>query len=103
MQEVAFAKNLAMTSCNVVFHGFENDGVQKEKRRSSPFIWTENASVQTKNCVSALSMMASKVSGSLIRQVFLLLRNGIHPNVFRVKTSAFHVATSHFYHDSYCT
>ena len=67
-----------ITSCNVVLHGFENE-------RSSPVIWRENASVQTKNCVAAFSMMASKVSGYLIRQVFLLSFNGRHPTVIRVK------------------
>ena len=30
-----------------------------------------------------------------------LLRNGKHLTVVRVKVSALHVATSHFYHDSY--
>ena len=47
--------------------GLDNDGVQKQ--RSPLFIWTENASVQTKNCVAALSMMASIVLGSSVRQV----------------------------------
>ena len=56
MQELAIAQNLAITSCKDVLQGFDNDGVQKQ--RSSLFIWTENASVQTKNCVAALSMMA---------------------------------------------
>ena len=50
-----------------MLQGFDNDGVQKQ--RLSLFIWTENASVQTKNCVAALSMMASIVFGSSVRQV----------------------------------
>ena len=32
-----------------------------------------------------------------------LLRNGRHLTVVHVKMSALHVATSHFYDDSYCT
>ena len=67
MQELAIASNLAITSCKDVLQGFDNDGVQKQ--RSSLFIWTEDASVQTKNCVAALSMMASIVFGSSLRQV----------------------------------
>ena len=38
-------------------------------KRSSSSIWTENASIQTKNCVEAFSMMASIVFGSLVAQV----------------------------------
>ena len=52
-----------------LLHGFENYSVQV--KRSSPFIWRENASIQTKNCVAALSMMAFIVIGSLVRQVLL--------------------------------
>ena len=39
-------------------------------KRLSPSIWTENASIQTKNCVAALSIMASIVFGSLVPQVW---------------------------------
>ena len=67
MQELAIAENLAITSCKDVSQSFDNDGVQKQ--RSSLFIWTENASVQTKNCVAAFLMMASIVFGSSVRQV----------------------------------
>ena len=49
---------------------FENDVFRK---KSSPSICTENASIQTKNYVAALSMMASIVFGSLVRQVWALL------------------------------
>ena len=42
--------------------------VFKQNKRSSPTIWTENASIQTKNGVEALSMMASIVFDSLVRQ-----------------------------------
>ena len=66
MKELALAQNLAITSCNIVLRGFENDGVQK---RSSPSIRTENASVQTRNCVAGLSIMVSNVFGYLVRQV----------------------------------
>ena len=60
-----------MISCNDVLQGFDNDGVQKKeiKKRSSPSIWMENASIQTKNRVAALQMMTSIVFGSLVRQV----------------------------------
>ena len=67
MQKLAIASNLEITSCKDVLQGFDNDGVQKQ--RSSLFIWMENASVQTKKCVAALSMMASIVFGSSVRQV----------------------------------
>ena len=46
---------------------FENDSLQK---KSSPFIWTKNASIQTKNCVAAVLMMVSIVFVSLVRQVW---------------------------------
>ena len=67
MQELAIASNLAITSCKDVLQGLDNDGVQKQ--RSSLFIWTKNASVQNKNGVAALSMIASIVFGSSVRQM----------------------------------
>ena len=59
-------KIIAITSCNDVLQGFDNNGV---KKRSLPSISTENDSIQTKNCVAALSMMVSIVFGSFVRQV----------------------------------
>ena len=47
--------------------------MMSEKKGSLPTIWTENESIQTKNCVAALSMMTSIVFGSLVRQVWPLL------------------------------
>ena len=40
------------------------------KKGSLLSIWTENASIQTKNYLAALSIMTSKVFGSLVRQVW---------------------------------
>ena len=48
--------------------GFENHGLRK--KRSLTSIWTENASIQTKNGVEALSMMAFIVFGTLVRKVW---------------------------------
>ena len=63
-------QELVIASCKDVLLRFENDDVQKtklkKKKRSSSSIWTENSSIQTKNCVAALSMMASIVLGSLV-------------------------------------
>ena len=52
--------------CKGLSSDFENNGLQKKVIAST---WTENVSIQTKNCVAALSIMASIVLGSLVRQV----------------------------------
>ena len=56
------AEGQCLKFCNDVLQGFGNNGIKK--KNSSPFLWTENALIQTKNCVAALVMMASIVFGS---------------------------------------
>ena len=51
----------------------------------------------TKDAAVQLHRKCSITSGSP------LFRNGRHPIVIQGKMSALHVATSHFYHDSYLT
>ena len=75
MQELYIQRNanLAITSCNVVLHGFENDGWRPKKYKEKRVItlcWDENESIHTKNRVAALSGMASIVFGSLVGQVW---------------------------------
>ena len=48
----------------------KNKTTTKKQKRSLPFIWTENASVETKNCVVVLSMMVSIIFVSLVWQVW---------------------------------
>ena len=47
---------------------FLNDDLQE--KRSPPSMWTKNVSIQIKNCVAALSMMASIVFGSVVRHAW---------------------------------
>ena len=62
---------------------------RKIEERLSPFIWTENGSIQTKNCVAALLMMAFFNFGSYVRQVWptlvaymaLFLEHRIHADL----------------------
>ena len=49
-----------------------------KKTRSSHSVWTENTSIQTKNCVAALLVMAVVVYGFLVRQVWPPLLYIIH-------------------------
>ena len=48
-----------------IISDFENDGLQK---RSTPSIWAENPSIQTKNCVAAIFNNGFYRFVSLVRQ-----------------------------------
>ena len=39
-----------------------------QEKRSSPSTWTDNTSIQTKNCVAAFSVMAAIVFSFLVRK-----------------------------------
>ena len=54
-------KSWQVKECKWLIFGFENDGLQKKVK---PSIWTDNALIQTKNGIAALSMMASIIFSS---------------------------------------
>ena len=64
--------------------------MMSEKKGLLSLIWTENASIQTKNYVAALSIMASNVFGSLLWKVWPPL-----PYQIRYKEVSTSVGSSH--------
>ena len=59
-----------MEGCKRLILSFENNGPPK---KIITFYLDENASIQTKNCIVALSTIASIIFGSLVQQVWVPL------------------------------